>query len=168
MSIKVQGINDAIKALKKYEAEVVRDTAKEMNKAMLMTQTEAKLNAPVNFGRLRSSIVTTKAKPTDLVASTVVNVNYAPYVEFGTKSKVKVPQGLERYALDFQGKGGSFDSLLNSIEDWVKKKGIPSEAAYPIALNIAREGVSARPFLFPAWEKERPKFEQALKELLQR
>ena len=138
MAIKVQGINEAIKALKKYESEVVRDTAKEMNRAMLMTQTEAKLRAPVDTGRLRSSIVTTKAKVSDLVASTVVNVNYAPFVEFGTRSSVEVPQGLEEYALQFKGN------------------------------NSGGVGMTARPFLFPAWEKERPKFEQALKELLQR
>jgi len=168
MAIKVQGINDAIKALKKYEAEVVRDTAKEMNKAMLMTQTNAKLNAPTDTSRLKSSIVTTKAKPSDLVASTVVGVNYAPYIEFGTKSKVEVPRGLEQYALQFRGQGGSFDDLEKNIGEWARKKGIPQENVFWIAMKIAKYGVSARPFLFPAWEKERPKFEQALRELLQR
>lgn len=138
MSIKVQGINQAIKALSKYENHVVRDTVNAMNTAMLMTQTGAKLLAPVDTGRLRSSIVTTKARPSNLVASTVVNVNYAPFVEFGTRSNVEVPQGLEEYALQFKGNSSG---------------GV---------------GMVARPFLFPAWEKERPKFEQAVKELLQR
>ena len=48
-------------------------------------------DTPVDTGRLRSSIVTTKATQTDLVARTEVGVNYAPYIEFGTRSKVNVP-----------------------------------------------------------------------------
>jgi HK97 gp10 family phage protein len=139
MSIKVQGLDEAIRSLSKYSKEVQIDTAKAMNTSMLAVESKAKRNAPVDTGRLRSSIVTTKATQTDLVARTEVGVNYAPYIEFGTRSKVDVPAGLESYALQFKGSGGGSGG-----------------------------GMRAQPFLFPAWESERPKFEQAVKELLQR
>jgi HK97 gp10 family phage protein len=168
MSIKVQGLDKAIKALEKYDREVVADTVKAMNTAMINVHSEAVRKAPTNDGRLKSSIVMTRAKQSDLTSKVIVNANYAPYVEFGTKSKVDIPQGLEQYALQFKASGGNFADLLDSIELWARKKGIPQEAAYPIARKIANEGVSAQPFLFPAWEKERPKFEKAVKELLQR
>jgi HK97 gp10 family phage protein len=139
MSIQVKGLDEAIKALAKYGEEVKIDTAKAMNTSMIAVESNAKRGAPVDTGRLRASIVTTKAKKEDLVASTVVGANYAPFVEFGTKSMVEVPQGLEEYALQFKQSSG----------------------------NVAG-GIPAQPFLFPAWEKERPKFEKAVKELLQR
>lgn len=139
MSIKVQGLEKAIRDLSKYVEEVRVDTAKAMNTSMINVQSEAKRLAPVDTGRLRSSIVTTKAKRDDLVARTEVGVNYAPFVEFGTKSQVEVPLGLEEYALQFK-----------------------------TSSDGSTGGIPARPFLFPAWEKERPKFEKAVKELLQR
>ena len=54
-------------------------------------------------------------------------VKYAPYVEFGTGGLVNVPAGLEEYAMQFKGKG-------------VKEVNLPPQ-----------------PFLFPAFESERPK-----------
>jgi len=36
---------------------------------------------------------------------------------------------------------------LNVIYEWVKKKGIPREAAFPIARKIGKEGLPAHPFI---------------------
>jgi hypothetical protein len=99
--------------------------------------------------------------------------HYAPYIEFGTKSKVQVPAELRDFAIQFKGKGqggGSFDEFFLIILDWVKRKGIAGRfsvktkrrvgskfqqldedfaAAYPIALSIIRKGIKAQPFFFP-------------------
>jgi hypothetical protein len=138
---------------------------------MLEVQNEAKYLAPVNDGRLRSSITTQRATSSALEAVTYANVDYAPFVEFGTKSakNIKIPAGLEAYASQFKGTGsGGWDKLLEDIEQWCASKGIEPEAAYPIARKIAREGVKAQPFLFPAWEKERPKLLDSLEKMLYR
>jgi HK97 gp10 family phage protein len=166
VTLQLKGLNQAIKNLEKYGAKVQSETAQAINGVMLAVESEAKLSAPVNDGRLRASIVTTKAKQTDLTAQTEVGVNYAPFVEFGTKSKVDIPAGLEQYAQQFQGSGGSFQDLLANIERWAAQKGLPAESAYPIALKIAREGVQARPFLFPAFNREVPKLEPQLTKIL--
>jgi HK97 gp10 family phage protein len=50
--------------------------------AGLIVEGQAKLNAPVDSGNLRSSI-TTEVKDEEVIVGT--NVEYAPYVEYGTK-----------------------------------------------------------------------------------
>jgi len=62
--------------------------------------------------------------------------HYAPYIEFGTGTLVNVPSGLEDYAIQFKGKG-------------VKQVNLP-----------------ARPFLIPAWEKERLKLVERIRKQL--
>jgi HK97 gp10 family phage protein len=141
MSIKVKGLDEAIKALAKYSEEVKIDTANAMNTSMLAVESNAKRNVPVDTGRLRASIVTTKANQNDLVARTIVGANYGPYIEFGTgafASEYLVSQDAEmqRYAMQFYVNG--------------------------------RGRLPARPFLFPAWEQERPKIEKAIAKLLKR
>jgi HK97 gp10 family phage protein len=172
MSIKVKGLNEAIKALAKYSEEVKIDTANAMNTSMLAVQSKAKLsvikNGTSNTGRLASSIKTIKAKKDDLVSITYSEVDYAPYVEFGTKTKVDIPAGLESYASQFKGKGGSFEDLVDKISAWARLRGIPQENVKFIAMKIAKYGVKAQPFLFPAWEQERPKIEKAIAKLLKR
>ena len=92
---------------------------------------------------------------------------YAPFVEFGTKSKVDVPSGLEGYAMQFKGgRGGSFEELEKSIARWADAKNIDPEAVFPIAMNIAKFGVKAQPFLFPSFFAERPKLIRKLKRIL--
>lgn len=61
--------------------------------------------------------------------------DYAPYVEFGTGKMVVVPAGLESYAMQFKGQG-------------IKEVNLP-----------------ARPFLFPAYEIEAPKFIERLNKI---
>jgi phage gpG-like protein len=70
-------------------------------------------------------------------ATILVPVSYAPYVEFGTGTKVNVPKGLEDYASQFKGKG------------------------------IKQVNLSARPFLFPAVEKNSKTFFERVKKLLE-
>lgn len=162
-------ISNVIKALANYGDRVQNDTIDLLNESVLNIETKAKRGAPVNLGQLRASIVaepvTNRNEP---FASVEVNARYAPFVEFGTKSKVSIPPGLEAYASQFKSSGGNFDDLLKNIKQWCRNKGIPAEAAYPIALKIAREGVGAQPFLFPAYFSEVPKIEKGLAKLLQR
>jgi hypothetical protein len=81
---------------------------------------------------------------------------YAAFLEFGTRKYAaqyvaSLPADWKSYAATFKGSsGGSFDELLKAIMGWVKRKGIDSDAAYPIALKIIREGIKPKPFLYPA------------------
>jgi HK97 gp10 family phage protein len=75
----------------------------------LSIESNAKRNAPVDSGRLRSSIHS-EIKPTS--GAVLTNVEYAPFIEFGTYR------------------------------------------------------MRARPFLFTAWNMERPRFVESLKMIL--
>lgn len=135
-----------------------------INEGALRIESSAKEYAPVDMGALRSSIKTGKFG--ELGREVYTNLEYAPYVEFGTKSRVDVPSGLESYALQFMGKKGTFDELLQNIQGWVRRKGLEPNLAYPIALKIAREGRKAQPYLFPAFERHRPRIIRNLKRVI--
>lgn len=166
MSLRVTGIKKALGALEDYKDTKTKQLETATQKATIDVDRNAKQNAPSDTGMSRSSIHRTSNKLNGTVS---VNANYAPYVEFGTGSKVEIPAGLEDVASEFRGGGeGSFDDMIESLEAWANRKGIPQEAVYPIALKILREGVEAQPFLFPAWEKVRPEYIKEIKEILSR
>lgn len=108
-----------------------------INKHALRIESDAKSRVVVDTGRLRSSIKTEKLG--ELGRTVYTNVEYAPYVEFGTKSKVQTTIMGEDYS---------------KIAIQFKKS------------NGGAGGVSARPFLFPAYETERPRIIKALKDLV--
>jgi hypothetical protein len=57
-------------------------------------------DVPVDTGLLKNSIQVYQAGK--FTFELVAQKEYAPYVEFGTKSSVRVPKGLEKYALQFK------------------------------------------------------------------
>ena len=69
----------------------------------LMTY-KSKLDAPVDTGRLRSGIEPSYSS--DKMTYTIeVNVNYGPYMEFGTGAHVRILPGYADIASEFRGKG---------------------------------------------------------------
>lgn len=158
-------IKRAITKIKKLKQSAVTQTDKKIEATARRIEGSAKSRVPVYMGRLRSSI---DVRGKNLRREVFTPVYYAPYVEFGTKAKADIPAGLESYAMQFKGNrgGGSFNSLLKNIESWVTSKGIPQEAAFHIAVSIARYGVRAQPFLFPAFFREQPKLLNDLKKML--
>lgn len=127
-------------------------------------EAQAKRNAPEGASnRLKTSIDVRGSK---LEREVYTDVKYAPYVEFGTKSKVEIPPGLEGYAMQFKGGGGSFEDFEASLKLWARRKGIPEEAVYPIMKSILHKGVKAQPFLFPAFFAEQPELIKRLKKVI--
>lgn len=89
------------------------ETQKECRVIIIDTTTEfhrnAVRNAPVNKkvgrgNRLRSSIHMVFS-PSRLSSTVTANANYAPYQEFGTGNRVRVPAGYETFAWQFKGRG---------------------------------------------------------------
>jgi hypothetical protein len=81
--------------------------AKEMNASALTIEKDAKRLAPANFGKLRQSIKHNIGEP--LMKSVYSELGYAPYVEFGTKSKAMtnpIHKGFSAYAAQFILKNG--------------------------------------------------------------
>ena len=124
----------------------------------------AKQLAPKNFGTLAQSI---NVKPIKGEGYKIfVGVEYGAYVEFGTGKKVNIPSEMKDIASRFKGSPGSFKEGLKAIKDWVKSKGIPESAAYPILVSLIVNGQSAQPYLYPAFLKGRKLLLQDLKDYI--
>lgn len=101
----------------------------EIGRAALDIARTAKKNAPVDTGTLKQSIRTEKKGKTAVV---IAGAKYAPYVEFGTGSKVDLSDMLElgipqSYAAQFKGQG-------------VKEVNLP---ARPFFFSSARMGLKS-------------------------
>jgi hypothetical protein len=98
----------------------------------------------------------TKAVPKPDGVELISNVYYAPYIEFGTGAKVKVPAELNDYASQFRGKKrGDFRTFVKALEAWLKRKGGNPKFAFIAALNIIKNGQEARPYFFPPYLRKR-------------
>lgn len=79
--------NKALNKLKALENDFANEVDLELNAAAVDIETKAKINAPVDTGRLRASISSNKLSL--LRYEVRVATNYAAYVEFGTGQKYK-------------------------------------------------------------------------------
>lgn len=70
--------------------------------------------------------------PKRLLVSVYSDLNYAPYVEFGTRPHFPP---------------------LEPIREWCRSRGIDESAAFPIARSISEFGTFERPFLYPAYRE---------------
>jgi HK97 gp10 family phage protein len=154
ITVDTKQLTDLINRLNKAEVKVKKVVDRYVSAAALDGEAEAKRLAPVNFGKLRQSI--NSGKVTEMNYKIGANVPYAAFMEFGTGAKVKVPTELKALAIQFKGgKGGDFESGLESVKDWCRSKGIDEEAAYPIFISILNNGVEPQPYLYPALLKAR-------------
>jgi len=160
----IQSTKNVLKALDSLGDKVRRSAEREIERSARNIERDAKRKAPTGANnRLKTSI---DVRGSQLSREVFTDVKYAPYMEFGTKSKVEIPPGLEGYAMQFKGGGGSFEDFEASIKRWAQLKGIPEEAVYPIMKSILHKGVKAQPFLFPAFFAEQPQLLKRLKKVL--
>ena len=147
----------------------------EFGASALKIQNKAKRLAPVNFGKLRESIVVNeKGDNTDFIYTIAARTKYAAYVEFGTgpMAEKSVPAEYKEYAMKFKGSsGGTFKEMIEALMLWVKRKGLASgknekSVAYLIARSILRKGLRAQPFLIPAFEQEKKNLIKNIKNVL--
>jgi hypothetical protein len=147
------------------------------NKHALDMSNRIKENAIVDRGRLRSSVQIRRYGRTldsnvlgsnrrwaegedGATADVIVATEYAAFIEYGTGPAGRatasrggpLPEGYSH------GNGGKMPPL-DLIEEWVKRKGITGRngesarsIAYLIARKIARNGLPARPFVWPAYQ----------------
>jgi len=111
-------------------------------------------------------------KEGDLSYTVSANTFYAPFIEFGTKSKFNPYPGTEEFASQYRGatQSGSL-KLIDAIKAWVKRKGIASgkeadRAAFLIARSIYKNGISPKPFFFKQIPIVRNNLAQRLNALL--
>lgn len=97
----------------------------------------------------------------------ISNVYYAPFIEFGTGAKVKVPAEVADYAARFRGqKRGSFAEFVNKMRQWLKRKGYNEKLAFIAALNKIKNGSEARPYFFDPYLKRRRQLVERVKKVI--
>lgn len=168
LKLDVKGLDKTIKnfedKVKKYPQEIQNELAA----WALETATDAKVLAPKDEGHLAGSIHPEIGK---MEAAVTVAVNYAAYVEFGTRKFAasyvnSLPPDWSSFAARFKGGGGgSFAEFIRNIMRWVKSHGIDEKAAYPIALKILKDGIKPQPFLYPAVTKNNQELKKRISEL---
>ena len=124
--------------LGKLPDEIKDDVRKVVKNSAFNIERNAKSSASVKTGHLRRSIST---KMGDMEATIhTSNLKYAPMVEFGTKPHII--RAKNKKALYWKG------------------------AKYPVK-SVRHPGGKAKPYLIPAFEKEKDQFLEKLKEVIE-
>jgi hypothetical protein len=175
-TLKIQGIDQFTKKLKSLPIKMQKEVAGEIEDSANKIHGKQIRLVPIDEGGLKQSTGYKKVKPleTEMFSGT----HYAPFREFGTKSRTKIPPELQDYAKQFNLKGPKigFDAFFLIILDWVRRKGIAGkfstktrkrvgsknaqlqedyEVAWPIALSILKKGTHPQPFFFQPFFDER-------------
>lgn len=174
-TLELEGLRDVLKDIENMADDIKEEIDVEIESSVTEMEAIAKRNAPDDIGFLRSKI--TKNREGFLDYELVSRAFYSPYLEFGTKTYVKVPSGLENYAAQFRGKGkGNMKEFVEKLAKWAKRKGIAvegknKEKAYRnfaryLAIIILKRGIKPQPFFFPAIFAVRPKMIENIKSIL--
>lgn len=132
----IENLDKLISKLEKLD-----DVNQAMEQACILVENEAKIKCPVDNGLLRNSITHyIEDNPDELIGVVGTNVDYAPYVEFGT---------------------GIYSSLGNGRQDRWKYKDAKGEWHSTI-------GQHPQPYLQPALEENRRKIEKMFKEQIKK
>lgn len=149
--IKLQGFREFENKLKRLPKEVRGEITEEIKDAGRKWEQGAKRDAPRDQGRLAQSI-TSSSK--ELQTEVFAGVDYAPYVEWGTKTKARVPSDISAYAAQFRGGKGGGDAK-KMIYAWMNRVGVPKERQWIVFISIIVNGIKPHPFFFI----QRPKVE---------
>lgn len=128
----------------------------------------AKQLAPADDGILRETINVDQLAL--MIWEVSANALYSPYVEFGTRTSVVIPDGLEEYASQFMGPSSSTSDVKakDAIFEWCRHKGIEEEYWYAIFIKIMVQGINPHPFFFPAVNEILPSIVNDIQRVLER
>lgn len=186
-TISVQGLSKLQAKFKTAPAKLRREIGGELKDSANTINGKQLRALPVAEGGLKQGTVVKHAS--DLEHELLSSKRYAPFMEFGTKSRAVIPAELQEFAKQFNESGPKmkFAEFLLIIAAWVRRKGIAGKysvktkrrlgnkatkeaedtaAAYPIAVSILRKGVHPHPFFYAPYLEEKPKIIKRVKDLL--
>ena len=113
-----------------------------LEKVALMVQAKAREYTPVDTGRLRASIThALDSSPVPLWARVGSNVQYAPFVELGTRPHFPPP---------------------DALATWARRHGVP---VFLVCRAIARRGTKAHRMLQRGFEESKDKISEMVRQL---
>ena len=133
----IKGLNKLLKKFETLDKEIIKNVEDIIEGAAQDIEVDAKVAAPVDFGKLRQGIKLEPIAGKEMGYRVVAKEKYSAFMEFGTGGKnVKVPAELKKIAAEFKGKG------------------------------IREVNIQPRPFLYPAFVKHRKILIKDLKDYL--
>ena len=144
VDVEVVGLNDLISDIKKAGGNAEPLVTAALTNATTHVQQEVRSRAPHAFGTLQRSVLPEVRYP---VGEVSVQESYGRDVEEGT---------------------GPHTPPADAIERWVKKKGLPGSALWPIIKTIEKRGTRAQPFFKPGWEKSQTYIEEQFDKVTER
>jgi hypothetical protein len=188
LTLKVKGIGQFQKKMKDLPTHLQKQIAGEIEDSARKINGKQLRLVPVDEGGTKQATGFKKTKP--LETELFSNKKYTPFMEFGTKSKAKIPAELQEYAKQFNEKGPkiTFEDFLKIIAAWVRRKGIAgrfsvktkrrlgskttqadedTQAAYPIAVSILNKGVNPHPFFFQPFFDERKALVERVRKIVE-
>jgi HK97 gp10 family phage protein len=170
MELQVKGIDTLIKKMDKLASNVQKDVQAELNAWADDTATNAKSLVSQNSSDEGLLLRSISPKYGQGKASVIASAKYAAYVEFGTRKYAaayvsSLPADWQAYASTFKGStGGTFKEFVKSLMSWGSRTGkMDPKYAYVAALKILREGLTARPFMYPSVQKTLPELKKNLR-----
>ena len=186
MRLEVKNLAQVLRRLNQQTEDKKIEIDKVLSDGANRIEERAKLLAPADRGLLRGSIFA----ETDIPFNKQIKVNtfYAPYVEFGTKSKFEA-NGRANIAAKFKGASGKKGDFIKAIMEWVVRKGLgnrmsvktqrPMKAskndlvnikriAFAIANKIFKFGIKAQPYFYKAYDEIYPQIIQDLQKAIRK
>ena len=137
LGLTIKNLDKVIAEVKAYPQDVEKIINNEFKNFGQATVSEAQSRAPINEGRLRQSISSIVG---DLKITIVANVDYAAYIEFGTKAFAAayvgtLPAQWQQLAAEHKGgSGGNFKEMVLRITEWIHHKGLGSGFAGTVGI----------------------------------
>lgn len=163
MQLEVKGLDTLIKKFDKLAKDAKVEVQAELNDWADTTAQNAKSLVSANSSDEGMLLRSINPNYGNGFASVTVSAKYAAYVEFGTRKYAaayvsSLPADWQTYAATFKGKsGGTFKEFVKSLMAWGSRTGkMDPKYAYVTALKILREGLKARPFIYPSVQKTTP------------
>jgi HK97 gp10 family phage protein len=177
VSFKIEGLDKLQRIYKKLPQTLKKEIKGAIDINAGLIRDAAKRDAPKDENRLSQSI--SKKSGSGINAEIIAQTSYAGYMEFGTKSRARIPAGLESVAAQFRGKSEKGDPI-KALTGWVKRKGISGRGrgrnadararsvAFMIFKSIMHYGVRPHPFFFDKLEKFKPSIKSDVADAIDR
>ncbi len=164
-TIQVKGLKELQARLKKANTSLTKEVGAELKQGANDMVAEAKSRAPKDTGFLWNEI--SNSAIDQLHYEVVSGAIYSPFMEFGTRTLVEIPEGLEEFASQFiKLDTGTSLEAKEAIFEWCRRKGVKKDLWFWIFLKIMTVGVKPRPFFFPALAKVTPEIINKVKNVL--
>lgn len=100
----LKGLDELKRETEASKKKVVAAVKKRMVESGMLAVQLAKSKAPHQYG-FHAQNIGSEVTNGGMGVRIFANAKYAPYLEFGTGTEVDVPQGFEKMAMEFKGKG---------------------------------------------------------------